>query len=330
MCYQALLLLLAAVANQPHSKPPGAAAAYSPHHPPPAPPVALGCYADGDGHGGAGPRLFSTQRPDMPANKAGPAACAASCAMKAQNFTLVGIEDATQCFCGGSREWAVAKARQAPASHCNFPCAAVRRRGLLYGDKPQDESCGGSWALSLYWVGAAPAPPLPPPPLPPPPPPPLGPPAPRPVFDCPPAWLFCNSSLPLEARLDDFIAALSTHDKLQILGQSASGTRDGRSLWSRGYNWWTEDLHGLRVSCPRRNGHPFGRCPTQFPEANLVGCSFNRTLFGMLGEAISTEDRVYYTYGVINGLSVFAPQINLNANPLWGRVRLLPVPLVRV
>ena len=27
----------------------------------------------------------------------------------------------------------------------------------------------------------------------------------------------------------------------------------------------------------------------------------------MMAEAISTEDRVYYTYGVVNGLSVFAP-----------------------
>ena len=55
---------------------------------------------------------------------------------------------------------------------------------------------------------------------------------------------------------------------------------------SRGYNWWTEDLHGLRVGCPKDGqGRPFGRCPTQFPEANLLGCSFNSSLFSLVAEA---------------------------------------------
>ena len=151
----------------------------------------------------------------------------------------------------------------------------------------------------------------------------MAPPPPLPTFDCDPAWPLCNTSLPLDERITDFMSSLSTNDKMGILGQQTPGQRDGKSLWSRGYNWWTEDLHGARIGCPRRNVNganlPFGRCPTIFPEANTIGNSFNESLFHMVGEAISTEERVFYTYGVVNGLSVFAPQINLNANPLWGR-----------
>ena len=89
----------------------------------------------------------------------------------------------------------------------------------------------------------------------------------------------CNTKLPLDERIADFMSSMSTAEKMNMLGQRCPGgdcgTRDGKNLWSRGYNWWTEDLHGIRTGCP--NG--FGRCATQFPEANLLGCSFNESLF---------------------------------------------------
>jgi len=39
----------------------------------------------------------------------------------------------------------------------------------------------------------------------------------------------------------------------------------------------------------------------------------------LTAQRILRQDRVYYSYGLVNGLSVFAPQVNLNAQPLWGR-----------
>ena len=284
-------------------------------------PVSLGCYRDAQAS-----RLFKKQLPDMPANASTPALCASSCSKAAgarathQEYTLIGIEDATQCFCGGdaSAPWGKVKLARIGDDRCGNKCAGASA-----------SKCGGSWTVSVYWVGSSPAPPVPATPPPPPPPdagptgPHVAPPEPKPTFDCDSAWPMCNTSLPLDERVSDFMSSLSTADKLGILGQQTPGSRDGKTLWSRGYNWWTEDLHGARIGCPRRtvNGSslPFGRCPTIFPEANAIGNSFNSSLFWKVGEAISTEERVFYSYGVINGLSVFAPQLNLNANPLWGR-----------
>ena len=279
-------------------------------------PVPLGCYRDAQTA-----RLFKKQLANMPANASTPALCASSCSKAAvgahQKYTLIGIEDATQCFCGGdaSAPWGKVKLARIGDDQCGNKCAGT-----------STSNCGGSWAASVYWVGSGPGPAVPPPPPPPdagPPGPHVAPPAPKPTFDCDPTWPMCNTSLSLDERVSDFMSSLSTADKLGILGQQTPGSRDGKTLWSRGYNWWTEDLHGARIGCPRRtvNGSnlPFGRCPTIFPEANAIGNSFNSSLFWKVGEAISTEERVFYTFGVINGLSVFAPQLNLNANPLWGR-----------
>ena len=278
-------------------------------------PQPLGCFADShDSHA----RLFAKSAPDMKPTASTPAVCAQACAKLGNEFTLVGIEDSTQCFCGGDAgtPWSKVKGQVTSSNSCSAACSA-----------PDSSSkCGGSWVLSVYWMGSGPAPKPPHSPTTPdagPAGPHVAPPPARPTFDCDPAWALCNTSLSLDERVADFMSQLSTSDMMGILGQQTPGTRDGKPLWSRGYNFWTEDLHGARIGCPRRNVNgsnlPFGRCPTIFPEANTIGNSFNESLFHRVGEAISTEERVFYTYGVVNGLSVFAPQINLNANPFWGR-----------
>jgi beta-glucosidase-like glycosyl hydrolase len=61
------------------------------------------------------------------------------------------------------------------------------------------------------------------------------------------------------------------------------------------------------------------KCATQFPEANALGCAMNASLWHAIGDAISTEARAFYRVMPLNGLSFFAPQLNMAANPLWGR-----------
>eukprot|EP01052_Picozoa_sp_SAG31_P053579 SAG31_NODE_13807_length_845_cov_1.241287_2_plen_106_part_00 len=52
-------------------------------------PKPMGCYGDGDGRGGSGPRLFPAAKlPDMPAKSATPAACAAACHKASPHLTL--------------------------------------------------------------------------------------------------------------------------------------------------------------------------------------------------------------------------------------------------
>ena len=50
-----------------------------------------------------------------------------------------------------------------------------------------------------------------------------------------------------------------------------------------------------------------------------MSCSFNRTLWFATADAIGTEARAYFNVGELKGLTFFAPQINMAANPLWGR-----------
>jgi hypothetical protein len=123
--------------------------------------------------------------------------------------------------------------------------------------------------------------------------------------------------------VDDFISHLSVTDKVKLLGQQDVGSINGTSLWPRGYHFWNEALHGLCKGCasPTKGGCTTGRCcATQFPAPNGLGCAMNRTLWKAIGTAISTEARTFYKYNAdVNGLGFFAPQLNLWANPLWGR-----------
>ena len=50
-----------------------------------------------------------------------------------------------------------------------------------------------------------------------------------------------------------------------------------------------------------------------------MSTSFNATLWHMIGDTISTEGRAFYNVGGLNGLTFFAPQLNMASNPLWVR-----------
>ena len=159
-------------------------------------PVPLGCYRDSQAS-----RLFKKQLPDMPANASSAALCASGCSKGGSaphQYTLIGIEDATQCFCGGdaSAPWGTVKLARISDDQCGDQCAGGGSAS----------KCGGSWAVSVYWVGSGPAPAAPAAPPPPPPPdagppgPHVAPPVPKPTFDCDPAWPLCNTSLSLDER----------------------------------------------------------------------------------------------------------------------------------
>jgi beta-glucosidase-like glycosyl hydrolase len=109
---------------------------------------------------------------------------------------------------------------------------------------------------------------------------------------------------------------MTIDDKIQTMGESgiAGNFTDGTHLAARHVSWWNEALHGVCRDC-----HSDGKCFTQFPEAVAMSCSFNATLWHMIGDTISTEARAAYNVGGLNGLTFFAPQLNMAANPLWGR-----------
>jgi beta-glucosidase-like glycosyl hydrolase len=77
---------------------------------------------------------------------------------------------------------------------------------------------------------------------------------------------------------------------------------------------FAECLHGTLSGCgapytDEATGYTSTGCPTSFPHALLTSASFNRTLWTLMGEAVSTEDRALHNQGV-SGSIFWAPSIN--------------------
>lgn len=82
------------------------------------------------------------------------------------------------------------------------------------------------------------------------------------------------------------------------------------------YNWWNEALHGVA-----RSG-----TATVFPQTIAMAASFNEDLMYKVAEDISNEVRAKYngykSFGstkIYQGLTCWAPNINIFRDPRWGR-----------
>jgi hypothetical protein len=90
---------------------------------------------------------------------------------------------------------------------------------------------------------------------------------------------FCNSTLSLHDRIEDYVARIPTESKIAMMSSSAAGYEP---LGIPPYQWWSEGLHGPFEPCVTRKGKKNGesqqRCPTSFPCPSGLGNAFNRTL----------------------------------------------------
>jgi hypothetical protein len=228
--------------------------------------------------------------------------CAQLCHDK--KFALAGVEDGHQCFCGNTID------ATRPDNGCSTPCPSN-----------SSEKCGGSDRIEIYKFACIgpPSPALPPAPKPTPPP--------SPAHESPnlcPDFSreYCKPSVPMEERIEMVLGYMSTEDKMMTMGeQGITGKyKDGTDLVARQVSWWNEALHGICCRhCYDHCGEDGKKCPTQFPEANAMSTSFNATLWRIIGDTISTEGRAFYNVGGLNGMTYFAPQLNMASNPLWGR-----------
>jgi len=134
------------------------------------------------------------------------------------------------------------------------------------------------------------------------------------------SYAFCDTSLPLESRLSDLISRIqsinATYSDFEVTGASVP------SLGIPPTNWWTEALHGLGEygSIVWKPPTPYA---TMFPMPSLTACSFNKSLFFSIGDAISTEGRAFYNVDH-SGISFFSPNINPFRSPHWGRGQEVP------
>ncbi|KAG9441263.1 hypothetical protein H6P81_017117 [Aristolochia fimbriata] len=126
---------------------------------------------------------------------------------------------------------------------------------------------------------------------------------------------FCDKSLSYETRAKDLIDHMTLTEKVQNLGDQASGVQ---RLGLPPYNWWSEALHG--VSDVGHGTHFDETVPgaTSFPTVILTAASFNETLWKAIGQVVSTEARAMYNLGRA-GLTFWSPNINVVRDPRWGR-----------
>ncbi|XP_047335191.1 probable beta-D-xylosidase 2 [Impatiens glandulifera] len=126
---------------------------------------------------------------------------------------------------------------------------------------------------------------------------------------------FCRSSIPIPDRVKDLIGRLTLQEKVKLLVNKAAAVP---RLGIRGYEWWSEALHGVSNVGP---GTKFGgQYPgaTSFPQVITTAASFNATLWEDIGRVVSDEARAMYNGGMA-GLTFWSPNINIFRDPRWGR-----------
>lgn len=122
-----------------------------------------------------------------------------------------------------------------------------------------------------------------------------------------PSFPFRNPDLPLETRVNDLVSRLTREEKVELMVQyQAAVPRLGIAPYKHG----TEAAHGVAW---------LGEA-TVFPQPIGLGCTWDKTLLEQIGEVIGTEARGFYRRDpAINGLTLWAPTVELERDPRWGR-----------
>ncbi|HWD40548.1 MAG TPA: glycoside hydrolase family 3 C-terminal domain-containing protein [Fimbriimonas sp.] len=123
---------------------------------------------------------------------------------------------------------------------------------------------------------------------------------------------YLNPNLPPKERAQDLVVRMSLDEKISQMQNQAAGIP---RLKIPPYDWWSEALHGAV-------GFPV----TVFPQAIGLSSTFDTTLMRQVATAISDEGRARYAdaiahnrHGMHEGLTFWAPNINIFRDPRWGR-----------
>ncbi|MCB0450146.1 MAG: glycoside hydrolase family 3 C-terminal domain-containing protein [Confluentibacter sp.] len=126
-------------------------------------------------------------------------------------------------------------------------------------------------------------------------------------------FLFKNSELSPEARVNDLISRLTIQEKIEQLMSDAPAID---RLDIPKYNWWNEALHGVA-----RSGYA-----TVFPQSITIAASWNTDLLYQVASVISDEARAKHheylkrgQHDIYQGLTLWSPNINIARDPRWGR-----------
>ena len=248
------------------------------------------------------------------------AACVTFCRYSAPGapYGFAAVEDGHQCFCGRTHPkpppakslpaWCGPHGAAPGAHGCNGSCAnGTPNTEPCCCTGNASEACGAVGIAELLDVSAV---------------------------QCSERRIdtrYCDPGVDHAARVEDLLAHLSPAEKYGCLGSRSCDL--SRLGIGGGATHWGEALHGLLFPCisdvPGFGGRQL--CPTSFPHAQLLAATFNRSLFGLVGDTISLEARAFYNLwrtGKSNSghwvLSFFAPDINLCRDPRWGRCLEVP------
>lgn len=126
---------------------------------------------------------------------------------------------------------------------------------------------------------------------------------------------FWDASLPIEKRLDWLLAEMNMDEKLRCLASSAP---DLERLDIPGMSVGGEAAHGVEA---RNDQNKLGEAEitTSFPQPIGMSATWDTELIKQAGAVTGTEARVIYHRHPNGGLSRWAPTIDLERDPRWGR-----------
>lgn len=118
---------------------------------------------------------------------------------------------------------------------------------------------------------------------------------------------FQNTSLPLEERVNDLVSRFTLEEKVGLMIQYQTAVE---RLGVKAYKHGTEAAHGMAW---------LGEA-TGYPQPIGLGCTWDTDLMQRIGSAIGDEARGFYKRNPeINGLTLWAPTVDMERDPRWGR-----------
>lgn len=118
---------------------------------------------------------------------------------------------------------------------------------------------------------------------------------------------FNNPDLPLEDRVNDLVSRLTLEEKINLMCQYQD---EVARLGIKPYKHGTEAAHGMAW---------LGEA-TSFPQPIGLACTWDTELLKRIGDVIGDEARGFYKKNpAINGLTLWAPTVDMERDPRWGR-----------
>lgn len=118
---------------------------------------------------------------------------------------------------------------------------------------------------------------------------------------------FQNTQLPLEERVGDLVSRFTLEEKVQLMVQYQAAVE---RLGVKAYKHGTEAAHGMAW---------LGEA-TGYPQPIGLGCTWDTELMQRIGSAVGDEARGFYKKNPeINGLTLWAPTVDMERDPRWGR-----------